>query len=391
MDIKLQTKAPITPEPIHNVRPGAQAFLGQELAYWRDLFLAQPAAEQMALESQGRALAQAVQAQAAWAQFDLPARVFVRHPEAASGPGFHLAIPDGQRNQQTGRTDDQTAPTSLELALRRLLDQLEAGENGRSPGAHPAIALAAGLVRFCTARCLVHELLPEGRDLLYASEPGETVPSIPLERQSAGQAVQTSSSRVSPAEPGEAAHWFFPPAAQLFYLAQWVAFDELGRLLADSLPEAETRVVEMQTYLGRLNTAAALAPYIAADPAFQHRRYGILGQLINQGRALANYQTDLAIARLMANNITDTGCHHLEIEMHYFDDQALEIHTYRMQLNLAEAGNLASAALACQREAGQAIQESKLHPSTRKQLLRQFDMLQLALGGRTKSRNKIYG
>ena len=47
----------------------------------------------------------------------------------------------------------------------------------------------------------------------------------------------------------------------------------------------------MQRFLCVLHAAVSLAPYIVADEEYQRKRYGMLGQLVNQGRALARYET----------------------------------------------------------------------------------------------------
>ena len=83
----------------------------------------------------------------------------------------------------------------------------------------------------------------------------------------------------------------YVPAARRFYLPQWVAFDEEDRLLVKSSNEAEAHVASMQRFLAMLHAAVALAPYIVADEEYQQKRYGMLGQLVNQGRALARYET----------------------------------------------------------------------------------------------------
>ena len=70
-----------------------------------------------------------------------------------------------------------------------------------------------------------------------------------------------------------------------------MAFDDKGKLLVGSVKEAEAHVQSMQRYVMILHRALSLAPYISADEEYQRKRYGILGQLINQGRALANFKT----------------------------------------------------------------------------------------------------
>jgi hypothetical protein len=97
----------------------------------------------------------------------------------------------------------------------------------------------------------------------------------------------------------------YVPYARRFYLPQWVAFDQEGRLLAGSVNEAEAHVVSMQRFLNILHAASFLAHYIVVDEEYQRKRYGMLGQLVNQGRALARYETDeiiLTIKRRAAAN-----------------------------------------------------------------------------------------
>ncbi len=45
----------------------------------------------------------------------------------------------------------------------------------------------------------------------------------------------------------------------------------------------------MQRYL-RAARGRGLTPYIVADEEYGRKRYGMLGQLVNQGRALARFQ-----------------------------------------------------------------------------------------------------
>jgi hypothetical protein len=90
----------------------------------------------------------------------------------------------------------------------------------------------------------------------------------------------------------------FVPYARKFFLPQWVAFDENGDLLVKSVEEAEAHIKSMQRFMEVLFLAVALAPYFSADEEYTKKRYGMLGQLVNQGRALANYQTRQIIARI---------------------------------------------------------------------------------------------
>ena len=90
----------------------------------------------------------------------------------------------------------------------------------------------------------------------------------------------------------------FVPYARKFFLPQWVAFDQNGEMLVKSVEEANAHIKSMQRFMEVLFLAVALAPYISADEEYAKKRYGMLGQLVNQGRALAIYQTKEIIARI---------------------------------------------------------------------------------------------
>lgn len=73
--------------------------------------------------------------------------------------------------------------------------------------------------------------------------------------------------------------------------------------------------------------AAKLAPYFIHAEEYQRRLYAILAQLINQGQALARHETSGIIARLkqrVAGNSLNRG---FDLDLPFFDDQALEIRT----------------------------------------------------------------
>ena len=92
--------------------------------------------------------------------------------------------------------------------------------------------------------------------------------------------------------PAGATCWFrtFRRRAK-FYLPQWVAFDDHDRLLVNSVSEAHADIKSMQRFLNVLFAARSLAPYIIVDEEYQNKHYGMLGQLVNQGRALARFMT----------------------------------------------------------------------------------------------------
>jgi hypothetical protein len=353
----------------------ASSYIAQELAYWSDLFQAQPFANQHYLEAQGQALAEAIQSPAANTRFRLPDRVLAPSPGRRHNQARFLAIPEDQREQVIGDFADRLKHVPLHQALRQRLDSLEASSS-------PEIALGAGLVRYSTAHTMIYNLLPAGRDLQYASEPGENVPSIPLERQSKAiqeiNAAQTDDNQLSGM--GDVFMTPYVPAARRFYLPQWVAFDDRGRLLVGSIRQAEATIASMQAFLHILHTAFSLAPYIAADPTYQSKRNGMLGQIINQGRALSAYSTHEVIESIKNRVAGGTLNRGLSISLQFFDDQALELRT--REIEVIPAGRVmfvpAFVVLACRREAAKIAQDTRLSSSTRKHLLEQLRMMEHA-------------
>ena len=122
----------------------------------------------------------------------------------------------------------------------------------------------------------------------------------------------------------------YVPAARRFYLPQWVAFDDQGHLLVNSTNEAEADVASMQRFLDILHAAVALAPDMVADDEYQQKRYGMLGQLVNQGRILAIYETNEIIRtikhRVVAHDLN--RCSSLSLT----DDQELIMGTHDFEV-----------------------------------------------------------
>jgi len=105
-------------------------------------------------------------------------------------------------------------------------------------------------VRFATAKYMVHDLLPAGEVVTYLTAEGDVIPSLPPVNSDPAAALTRR---------------YYPP--------QWVALDE-GRLLVNSLEEAEALFASMRRYMTTLHLAVSLAPYIFADEAYQSNRCG---------------------------------------------------------------------------------------------------------------------
>jgi hypothetical protein len=170
----------------------------------------------------------------------------------------------------------------------------------------------------------------------------------------------------------------YVPAARRFYLPQWVAFDDQGNLLVNSVSEAEAFVASMQRFLDILHAAVSLAPYVVADAEYQQRRYGMLGQLVNQGRALARHQTGEIIAAIKRRASAQDLNRGLSLSLPYFDDQSLEVKSHDFEV--IPAGRVmfvpAFVVRAAREEQAKVAQDTRLSPSTRKHLLAELKTLE---------------
>ena len=169
-------------------------------------------------------------------------------------------------------------------------------------------------------------------------------------------------------------------SARHFYLPQWVAFENQGKLLPGSLNEAEAYIESMQHYLAILNSATVIAPYMIADDMWQQKRYGMLGQLVNQGRAFAHYQSAeiiQTIKRRVAEHKLDRG---LKVSLPYFDDQKLMIEKHHFMV--IPAGRImfisAFAVLAAGEQQIKVAENTHLSLATRKHLLAELHDFELA-------------
>ena len=167
-------------------------------------------------------------------------------------------------------------------------------------------------------------------------------------------------------------------AARRFYLPQWVSFDDEGRLLSENLSDAENQIASMQRYLSILHHAVGLAPYMVADEEYQRKRYGILGQLVNQGRALAHFQVKgiiQTIRRRATSHDLDRG---LSLSLPYFNDQTLMIEDYNF--DVIPAGRVmfvpAFVVLAVRAQAAKVAQDTRMSQSTRRQILIELSSLE---------------
>jgi hypothetical protein len=231
---------------------------------------------------------------------------------------------------------------------------------------------------------MVHNMLPSGKSVQYAAEEGDEIPSIPVRSELAvGSAFMATTDAIGTQEDrGESGRGEllvpYVEAARRFYLPQWVAFDDHYHLLEGDLKEAEAHIASMQHYLAVLHAAVGLAPYMVADEEYQRKRYGILGQLVNQGRALASYQVEEIIRTIKhraASHDLDRG---LSLSLPYFNDQTLTVEEYNFEV--IPSGRVmfvqAFVVLAVRAQGAKVAQDTRLNHSTRRHLLAELGLLE---------------
>ena len=361
-----------------NGAAGPGSHLRQEYESWQALFDAQPAALQRFLESQARQLAEALVTHQGLSQirFRLPDQIIIETP--ARGEGVPLPVPAGSREQMAGGLFGQLTRVDIDGVLRQRLSELE-----QSPDR--AISLSAGLLRYAMSMVMVHGLLPSGRSVRYVAAEGEEIPSMPAGDSLEPDSAITAASDAIAEEAGseqDRGELLVPyvRAARRFYLPQWVAFDEADRLLVNTIQEAEAHVASMQRFLYVLHTAISLAPYIVADETYQHKRYGMLGQLVNQGRALARFQTGEIVRTIRQRAAASDLNRGLGLSLPFFDDQMLQMKTHSFEV--IPAGRImfvpAFVVRAARLEKAKVAQDTRLSPSTRHHLLAELDTLERA-------------
>ena len=363
--------------------PGGQiaspaSYLAQEYARWQALYQAQPGLVRHFFQTQAGSLAAALIQNLSQARFTFPEQVVVEIPGTGE-EAVTANLPPEAREQMVGGLMDRLTRTGLGPAVRQRLDELEASSIA-------AVSICAGLLRFATATYMVRDRLPSGRSVTYRAADEEEVPTIPVERENElATALTASSDAIAEAAEGEEegrGELVVPyvPAARRFFLPQWVAFDDQDRLLVSTANQAEAYLSSMQDYLKILHAAVSLAPYMVADEEYRRKRYGMLGQLINQGRALARFETREIIATIQRRAKANDLNRGLSLSLPYFDDQSLEMRT--LDFDVIPSGRImfvpGFVVLAARKEQVKVDQDTRLSRSTRKYLLRELQMLEFA-------------
>ncbi len=378
--------APVTITPSNaSPRPFVDP-MRQAYEVWQTLLDEQPVHIARFLAAQAAVMAEAITQRSAHVSFALPDKVVMEIKP--SGWGEVGYAPDSAREHQLGGIVEQIAHGGMGSAVKRCLAELE--QSGDR-----AVATGAGLLRHATVMYMVHDLLPAGLSVTYVAEDDEEIPSIPADDDAPQSALTAPTDAFvadavvvddTIAQDGQERDGRgtlvvpYAPDARRFFMPQWVAFDLRGQLLVKSVDEAEVHVRSMQSFLRVLHAAVALAPYVVADSVYQAKRYGMLGQLVNQARTLARYQVreDIQVIRQRAGaNDLNRG---LALSLPYFNDQTLELQLH--QFEIIPAGRImflpAFIVRAAVGEQAKVAQDTRLSPSTRKHLLAEVKELEIA-------------
>jgi len=363
-------------DPYPGLADSAVSQLRQEYQGYQELLQMQPPLVQRFLETQASSLAEAVIQGLPQVRFTLPDRVVLQKQEDDAKAAI---VPKESREQMTGGLMDRLTRTDLRTALRLRLGELEQSTN-------QSVAVSASLLRHALVRHMVHNMLPAGRTVQYSVAEGEEIPSIPVHSDLEPESAITAATDAVVMEEvrGEEGRGEllvpYVEAARRFYLPQWVAFDDKGRLVVGSVNEAEADIASMQRYLSVLHAAVGLAPYMVADEEYQRKRYGILGQLVNQGRALARYEVEEIIRTIQRRAASHDLNRGLSLSLPYFNDQTLTMENYSFEV--IPAGRImfvpAFVVRAAREQEAKIAQDTRLSQSTRKHLLAELSTLEKA-------------
>ncbi len=349
------------------------SLLRQEYEQAGQLFSVQPALTQRFIETQARQLAEAIVQHTPQARFTLPTQVVLLDDHQQP-----LTVAAGYREQILGGVGifDRLARVDVHKMLRQRLAELE-----HDP--QPEVSASATLLRYATVIYMVHVMLPAGRSVKYEAADGEEIPTLP---QAAGPRSALTAATDAIAEES-AAHGGrgellvpYSEAARKFYLPQWVALDEQDHLLVNTLSEAEAHLASMQQYAEVLHLARGFASYIVVDTQYQQKRYGLLGQLINQGRALARYEMSGIVEEIQTRAARHDLNRGLSLSVPYFDDQSLTMQ--EVEFEVIPSGRVmfvpAFVVKSAREEQAKVADDTRLNASTRQHLLQQLMRLEHA-------------
>ena len=348
----------------------------QEYDSIQELMALQPPLIQRYLETVASSLTEAVVQGLPQAHFKLHDRVVTQ--AAGAGKPSTLIVPEEHREQMVGGLMGRVTRADLRASLRQRLLELEQHQD-------PAVAASAMLLRFAIVTHLVYNMLPSGRTVSYKAAEGEEIHNTPvadeMEPESAITAATDAIVEEGGSEDGRGELLVpYVPYARRFYLPQWVAFDDHDQILVNSVSKAEAHIASMQRYLFILHASVGIASYMVADSVYQQKRYGMLGQLVNQGRALARYEVRQIIHTIQRRAAAQDLNRGLSLSLPYFDDQDLAVVTHDFEV--IPGGRImfvkAFVVRAAREQQAKIAQDTRMSPSTRRHLIEELRMLERA-------------
>lgn len=353
-----------------NLTESTASQLRKEYQAYQRLFMMQPAPVKQYINDQAVALADAIINNTTPVHFSLPDHVNCL--PMMDCKGMEEKIPTSDREHKVGSLIDGFTRPNLSLILSRRLSELERSSN-------QATSVAAGLIRYAVVVVMINQRVPEGQSVVYARTDEDDIPNQPevaiIANERGVEEPRDSKVEEKYTDENKTSKLSY---AHGFFLPQLVAFDHQNRLFAASLELGISFIDALRRYLFILYMAVELAPYMVVDQAYQDKRYGILGQLVNQGRSLASHQVDLicqTIKERSAMHRLDRG---FSLSLPYFNDKSTEIEHYNF--DVIPKGRVmfvpAFVVLAVREEAKKILQNTNLSLATRKTLLQELSILE---------------
>ncbi len=341
--------------------------LRQTYQVYQRLFQLQTAQDQEFLRNQASYVVDSIMKGKSTTQFSLPEHVICL--PIMDCAGVDEKLPQEFRHQNVGSLMERIIHSDLLTALLYRLSELEKSSN-------QAVSAAAGLILYSMALHLINQVLPAGRAVIYAVAEDEDIPNQPVRRNNDGKSINQADEFLErQKEPST-----YDKYAQGFFMPQWVVVDDRQHLLVDSVQVAEAQLEAMRRYLSILNMSIRLAPYMVVDNGYQEKRYGILGQLVNQGRALANYE----VSKICETILHLSELHNLDrgfsLSLPYFNDQTFSLEL--LNFDVIPRGRTmfvpAFLVLAVRAQGAKVIEDTRFNRTTRMNLVKELYSIERA-------------
>ncbi len=364
--------------PVSGVMDNASSQLRREFQNYQQLLLAQPASVKQQLEVQAKHLTEALDHQVAYMKYYLPEAVYLPLPDRGIDSRRLLAR---SRKYSVGGLTNRLVHRDMESALLKQLSNL-----GNSTD--PVVSTSAQLIRYSLAMYIVHSYLQDGQNVQYRAEANDDIPCVPViqveeSRQVALEERDKAVEQIARMRSGRRNEKFDGGEGSAFFLPEWIVVDDQQRLLVEDTQKAEAIIKSMERYLSMLHSAVRLAPCLVVDEEYQRKHYGILGQLVNQGRALARFevvQICQTIKNRAAAHALDRG---FSLSLPYFNDQTLALELF--SFDVVPSGRVlfvpSFVVLAVRAQGAKIIQQALFNRTTRLNLVKELYLIERAFLG----------